>query len=83
MARGEIFVEQMGRGYTWLDTGTHDSLLEASEFVRTIQHRQGIQVGCLEEIAFHKGFISRGDAEARARTMLNRPYGRYILKAIE
>ena len=83
MAHGELFVEQMGRGYAWLDTGTHDSLLEASEFVRTIQHRQGIQVGCLEEIAFHKGFITRSEAEARARTMLNTPYGRNILKAIE
>jgi len=54
---GDLFVEQMGRGYAWLDTGTHDSLLEAGEFVRTLQHRQGVQVACLEEIAFEQGFI--------------------------
>ena len=58
MTAGDLYVEQMGRGYAWLDTGTHDSLLEASEFVRTLQHRQGIQIACLEEIAFEKGYIS-------------------------
>src|SRR5690606_18159973 len=55
MEAGDLYVEQMGRGYAWLDTGTHDSLLEASEFVRTLQHRQGIQIACLEEIAFQIG----------------------------
>ena len=56
--QGRLRVERLGRGYAWLDTGTHDSLLEASEFVRTVQKRQGIQVACLEEIAFEKGFIN-------------------------
>ena len=58
MEAGDLYVEQMGRGYAWLDTGTHDSLLEAGEFVRTLQHRQGVQVACLEEIAFEQGFIT-------------------------
>lgn len=55
MEAGDLYVEQMGRGYAWLDTGTHDSLLEAGEFVRTLQHRQGIQIACLEEIAYEQG----------------------------
>ena len=80
---GDLFVEQMGRGYAWLDTGTHDSLLEASEFVRTIQHRQGIQVACLEEIAFHKGFITREQAEVRGRLFSKTAYGRAILSALD
>ncbi|MFZ3484831.1 glucose-1-phosphate thymidylyltransferase RfbA, partial [Sphingomonas sp. 3-13AW] len=62
MEAGDLYVEQMGRGYAWLDTGTHDSLLEASEFVRTLQHRQGIQIACLEEIAYEMGFISAEQA---------------------
>lgn len=62
MDAGDLYVEQMGRGYAWLDTGTHDSLLEAGEFVRTLQHRQGIQIACLEEIAYEMGFISADQA---------------------
>ncbi|UUL82183.1 glucose-1-phosphate thymidylyltransferase RfbA [Sphingomonas qomolangmaensis] len=79
---GDLYVEQMGRGYAWLDTGTHDSLLEASEFVRTIQHRQGIQVACLEEIAYEQGFITRDQAQARGRLFSKTAYGRAILAAI-
>ena len=81
MEAGDLYVEQMGRGYAWLDTGTHDSLLEASEFVRTIQHRQGIQIACLEEIAFVQGFISREQAIERGRLFAKTAYGRAILEA--
>jgi glucose-1-phosphate thymidylyltransferase len=82
MDAGDLFVEQMGRGYAWLDTGTHDSLLEASEFVRTIQHRQGIQVACLEEIAFQQGFISADQARARGEVFKKTAYGKAILNAV-
>ncbi|UVO52288.1 glucose-1-phosphate thymidylyltransferase RfbA [Sphingomonas sp. SUN019] len=81
MEAGDLFVEQMGRGYAWLDTGTHDSLLEASEFVRTIQHRQGIQIACLEEIAYQSGFITREQAIARGEALSKTAYGRAILNA--
>ena len=83
MEAGNLYVEQMGRGYAWLDTGTHDSLLEASEFVRTIQHRQGIQVACLEEIAFHQGFISADTARAAGERFKKTNYGKAILNAVE
>lgn len=83
MKAGDLFVEQMGRGYAWLDTGTHDSLLEASEFVRTLQHRQGIQIACLEEIAFERGFITAEEARARGEAFKKTAYGQAILKAIE
>jgi glucose-1-phosphate thymidylyltransferase short form len=83
MEAGDLFVEQMGRGYAWLDTGTHDSLLEASEFVRTIQHRQGIQVACLEEIAFHQGFITTDQAREAGERFKKTNYGRAILKAVD
>jgi glucose-1-phosphate thymidylyltransferase short form len=82
MDAGDLFVEQMGRGYAWLDTGTHDSLLEASEFVRTIQHRQGIQVACLEEIAFHQGFITADQAREAGERFKKTSYGRAILNAV-
>jgi len=83
MELGELYVEQMGRGYAWLDTGTHDSLLEASEFVRTLQHRQGIQVACLEEIAFQQGFISADQARERGNALSKTAYGRAILRAVD
>ena len=83
MEAGDLYVEQMGRGYAWLDTGTHDSLLEASEFVRTLQHRQGIQIACLEEIAFEQGFISADQARAAGEKFSKTAYGRAILKAVE
>jgi glucose-1-phosphate thymidylyltransferase len=82
MDAGALRVEAMGRGFAWLDTGTHDSLLEAAEFVRTIQHRQGIQIACLEEIAYLQGFISREQAEARGQALAKTAYGRAILTAI-
>ena len=83
MEAGDLYVEQMGRGYAWLDTGTHDSLLEASEFVRTIQHRQGIQIACLEEIAFEQGFITADQARARGEALKKTAYGRAILSAVD
>ena len=79
MERGDLYVEKMGRGYAWLDTGTHESLLEASEFVRAIEHRQGLKIACLEEIAFHQGWISRDHLLARGVQMRNSPYGEYLM----
>lgn len=83
MEAGDLFVEQLGRGYAWLDTGTHDSLLEASEFVRTIQRRQGIQVACLEEIAFYQGFITANQARVAGERFKKTNYGKAILNAID
>ncbi|MFN3518284.1 MAG: glucose-1-phosphate thymidylyltransferase RfbA [Sphingomonas sp.] len=83
MEAGALYVEQMGRGYAWLDTGTHDSLLEASEFVRTLQHRQGIQIACLEEIAYLQGWISADEARAAGERFKKTAYGRAILDAVE
>ena len=77
---GTLRVERLGRGFAWLDTGTHDSLLEASEFVRTVQKRQGIQIACLEEIAFEKGFISLNELEKSGQALAKTNYGQYILK---
>lgn len=82
MEAGDLFVEQMGRGYAWLDTGTHDSLLEASEFVRTLQNRQGIQIACLEEIALEQGFITVDEARTRGEMFAKTAYGRAILRAV-
>jgi glucose-1-phosphate thymidylyltransferase len=82
MERGELFVEQLSRGHAWLDTGTHDSLLEASEFVRTVQHRQGMQIACLEEIAYDLGFIDLEQLRARGQAFAKTGYGQYILRRV-
>ena len=79
METGNLYVEKMGRGYAWLDTGTHDSLIEASEFVRTIQKRTGTQIACLEEIAFEQGFIDVAQLRARGKLFEKTAYGRSIL----
>jgi len=79
MEMGELFVEPLTRGDAWLDTGTHDSLLEASEFVRTVQHRQGLQIACLEEIAFEAGFIDVAQLRRHGETYAKTGYGRYLL----
>ncbi len=84
LERGELNVEILGRGFAWLDTGTHDSLLEASSFVQTIEHRQGLKVACLEEIAFNQGWLTSDDLKRIALPMLKNEYGQYLNKlAIE
>ena len=80
MRLGELFVEPLPRGYAWLDTGTHESLLEASQFVRALQKRQGVHIACLEEIAFARGFIGRDALRARGEVFAGTEYGRYILE---
>lgn len=80
---GDLTVELMSRGYAWLDTGTHDSLLEASEFVRTLQRRQGIQLACLEEIAWQRGWISDAALRARAQAFAKTGYGQYLASLLQ
>jgi len=78
LTEGTLTVERMGRGYAWLDTGTHASLLDASNFVRTLQMRQGLQVGCPEEIAFGRGWIDRDQLKAQADRFAKNEYGAYL-----
>ena len=78
LEEGTLSVETMGRGYAWLDTGTHASLLDASNFVRTLEQRQGLQTGCLEEIAFEQGWIDAEQVRARARLFAKNAYGLYL-----
>ena len=78
LKRGNLQVEKLGRGFAWLDTGTYDSLLEASSFVQTIEHRQGYKVACLEEIAFYQGWLSKVELENIAKTMAKNSYGQYL-----
>lgn len=80
MELGDLFVEQLSRGYAWLDTGTHESLVEASEFVRAVQKRQGVHIACLEEIAYKNGFIDRETLRARGKLFEKTAYGRYLLE---
>jgi glucose-1-phosphate thymidylyltransferase len=75
-------VEMLGRGFAWLDTGTHDSLLEASHFVHTIEQRQGLKVACLEEIAYHNGWISAEQLAAQAEALKKTGYGQYLQKLL-
>jgi glucose-1-phosphate thymidylyltransferase len=75
---GKLHVEKLGRGYAWLDTGSHDTLLEAAEFVRSIQHRQGLLVGCPEEVAYNKGFINAARLRSLAGRCGKTAYGRYL-----
>ena len=78
LARGDLRVELFGRGFAWLDTGTHDSLLEASQYVQTIEHRQGLKVACLEEIAFQQGWIDRECLLLQAKAFGKTGYGQYL-----
>ncbi|NKW78532.1 glucose-1-phosphate thymidylyltransferase RfbA [Rhodobacteraceae bacterium R_SAG7] len=79
---GSLSVETMGRGYAWLDTGTHASLLDAGNFVRTLHERQGLQTGCLEEIAYHAGWISRDALAERAELFKKNSYGQYLKRLL-
>jgi glucose-1-phosphate thymidylyltransferase len=83
LQRGDLRVERFGRGFAWLDTGTHDSLLEASQYVQTIEHRQGLKVACLEEIAYQQGWIDRQQLLAQARIFGKTGYGQYLFKLAE
>jgi glucose-1-phosphate thymidylyltransferase len=83
LQRGELFVQTLGRGFTWLDTGSHDSLLEAGSFIRTIEHRQGLQVGGPEEIAWRMGFIDGAQLAALARPLAKTSYGDYLMKLLD
>jgi glucose-1-phosphate thymidylyltransferase len=79
LEKGQLDVEIMGRGYAWLDTGTHDSLLEAGQFIATIEKRQGLKVACPEEIAFRQGWITPEQLEALAQPLARNGYGQYLL----
>jgi len=80
--RGKLKVELLGRGMAWLDTGTHESLLEASNFIATIEHRQGLKVACIEEIAFNKGYINAEQLLALAQPLARNHYGEYLISLI-
>ena len=79
---GQLNVQIMQRGYAWLDTGTHDSLLEAGQFIATLEHRQGLKIACLEEIAWRNGFISSGQLEKLAQPLAKNGYGQYLLRLL-
>ncbi|MFP4018214.1 MAG: glucose-1-phosphate thymidylyltransferase RfbA [Bacteroidales bacterium] len=83
LQEGRLNVELLGRGMAWLDTGTHDSLLQASNFIATIERRQGLKVACLEEIAYHKGYISREDLLKLGKGLEKNQYGQYLIRLAE
>ena len=80
--RGQLNVEIMGRGYAWLDTGTHDSLLEASQFIATLEKRQGLKVACPEEIAYRSGWIDAEQLEKLAQPLSKNGYGQYLMQIV-
>ena len=83
LAEGTLKVETMSRGYAWLDTGTHESLLQAAAFVETIQERQGLKICCPEEIAYHLGYINEKQLEVLAKPLMKNEYGQYLMKVLE
>ena len=83
LEQGQLSVEIMGRGYAWLDTGTHESLLDASQFIATLENRQGLKVACPEEIAFRQGWIDAGQLEVLAHPLIKNGYGQYLLRILK
>lgn len=82
LERGDLNVELLGRGFVWIDTGTHESLLEASSFVQTIEHRQSLKVACLEEIAFNNGWLSKEALNKQGQALSKNSYGQYLLRLV-
>ncbi len=82
LSRGTLDVQTMGRGFAWLDTGTHESMLEASQFIQTIENRQGLKVACLEEIAYRSGYIDAAQVERLAQPLKKNAYGKYLLNML-
>ncbi|MCX7058541.1 MAG: sugar phosphate nucleotidyltransferase, partial [Proteobacteria bacterium] len=83
LERGALSVKVMGRGHAWLDTGTHESLLDASQFIATIEKRQGLKIACPEEIAYRSGRIDAAQLQKLAAPMLKNPYGQYLLRLLQ
>jgi len=82
LERGDLNVELLGRGFAWLDTGTHESLLEASQFVQTIEHRQGYKIACLEEVAFNNGWLTTAQLVEQGKALSKNGYGQYLLDLV-
>jgi glucose-1-phosphate thymidylyltransferase len=83
LERGDLNVELLGRGFAWLDTGTHESLLEAGMFVQTVEHRQGLKIACLEEIGYRNGWLTREQMQAQGELLAKTGYGQYLLKLVQ
>ncbi|MBE6375729.1 MAG: glucose-1-phosphate thymidylyltransferase RfbA [Lentisphaeria bacterium] len=82
LQRGDLHVQKLGRGYAWLDTGTHESMLDAANFIRTVETRQGMQIACLEEIAYYHNWLSAGEIRKNIADMQKTEYGKYLLRVI-
>ena len=83
LEKKKLHVEQMGHGYAWLDTGTHDSLMQAAAFVQTIQARQGLKIACIEEIAYQKGYIDKQRVLDLSKPLMKNEYGQYLARMVE
>jgi glucose-1-phosphate thymidylyltransferase len=82
LEQGTLTVQVLKRGYAWLDTGTHDSLLDAGQYIATLEHRQGLKIACLEEIAWRQGWMDREQVEAIAQPLSKSGYGQYLLRVL-